>query len=251
MLKKILFGSLLLIIIAALVYGAALRSIETTGTSEITGGGRGQGGGGRGGGGWGNTTQTNPSNGSQLPADTSSDHLDLSTLTLAAGPLSQQEIDGLLYVREEEKLARDVYLALGQLWGLQNFTNIARSEQSHMDSMLVLLEGYGVKDPVGDAPAGKFSDPELQGLYNQLIAQGSQSLSAALKVGAAIEEIDILDLRKWDGLTSNTSLETVYTALENGSKNHLRAFTGNLVRRGGETYQPKYLSQADYLAIVN
>ncbi len=51
-----------------------------------------------------------------------------------ASELSQAEIDGLLFTREEEKLARDVYAALD---GYGNpFVNIRGSEQSHMDAVL-------------------------------------------------------------------------------------------------------------------
>ncbi|MDP2030099.1 MAG: DUF2202 domain-containing protein [Thiobacillus sp.] len=48
----------------------------------------------------------------------------------------------LLFMREEEKLARDVYLTLYETWGLAVFSNIASSEQSHMDALLKLLRTY-------------------------------------------------------------------------------------------------------------
>ncbi len=63
--------------------------------------------------------------------------------------LSQEEIDDLVYLREEEKLARDVYLHLYNTWGQWIFENIAASEQQHMDAVKTLLDRYGIHDPVG------------------------------------------------------------------------------------------------------
>ena len=62
-------------------------------------------------------------------------------------------------MREEEKLARDVYLAMDDLWGLRVFSQISWSEQNHMDAVLAVLDKYGVLDPVGDNPTGVFTDP--------------------------------------------------------------------------------------------
>ena len=82
----------------------------------------------------------------------------------AAGELSQDEAAALLFMIEEEKLARDVYNALYAVWGVSTFQSIAASEQAHMDSLAVLLERYGLTSPV-QAEAGVFTDPELQALY--------------------------------------------------------------------------------------
>ena len=109
--------------------------------------------------------------------------------------LSADEIAGLQFMREEEKLAHDVYVTFYQQYGLAIFNNIANSEATHMAAIKTLLDQYGIADPAAGQPIGVFTNPELQALYNQLIAQGRQSLSAALKVGAAIEEIDIRDLQ--------------------------------------------------------
>ena len=110
-----------------------------------------------------------------------------------SGELTEEEINGLIFMREEEKLAHDVYIALYQTWGLSIFQNIANSEQTHTDTVKVLLDAYGIADPSANTAPGEFVNPELQALYTQLVAQGSQSLTDALKVGAAIEEIDILE----------------------------------------------------------
>jgi hypothetical protein len=106
--------------------------------------------------------------------------------------LSAEEAAGLQFMREEEKLARDVYLTLYEKWGLAFFNNSASSEATHMASVKTLLDRYGIADPVAGNGAGEFENADLEALYNQLIAQGRLSLSAALKVGAAIEEAVIM-----------------------------------------------------------
>ena len=153
-------------------------------------------------------------------------------------------------MREEEKLAHDVYAAMYDLWGLPIFTNISRSEQMHTEAVRSLLDGYGISDPASAEP-GVFTNPDLQALYNQLVAQGSASLSDALRVGAAIEEIDILDLQERLAETENSSTQQVFNNLLRGSYSHLNAFTSTLVSQTGETYQPQYMSLDDYQASLD
>lgn len=172
------------------------------------------------------------------------------SLPTTTGDLTDAEIASLLYMREEEKLARDVYLALYDSWGMRTFQNIANSEQSHMEAVKSLLDEFGLDDPATDKAAGEFSDADLQALYDQLTATGEQSLEDALKVGALIEEMDILDLEDSLAMLSNPSLRTVYENLLKGSRNHLRAFTSTLNRQTGEVYEPEYLSVDAYQSIV-
>jgi hypothetical protein len=166
-------------------------------------------------------------------------------------PLSTAEIEGLAYMREEEKLARDVYLALYEQWGLPIFQNIAGSEQAHMDSVLLLLDQYGLADPAAGLDTGEFSQPFFQSLYAQLVAQGRLSSADALIVGANIEELDIVDLQARAAQTSNEYINQVYANLLAGSENHLRAFVSNLERQTGEVYQPVYLDQVTYQTIIS
>lgn len=160
-----------------------------------------------------------------------------------------EEADALL-MREEEKLARDVYLAMDDLWGLRVFGQISWSEQNHMDAVLAVLDKYGIPDPVGSNPPGMFTDPALQQTFDLLLDQGGQSLIDALVVGATIEDLDIHDLDVALSRADNLDLRTVYQNLQKGSRNHLRAFVG-LLQANGETYEPQYLSQAEFDAIVN
>ncbi|MBN1810294.1 MAG: DUF2202 domain-containing protein, partial [Anaerolineae bacterium] len=157
---------------------------------------------------------------------------------------------GILFMREEEKLARDVYLTLYDRWGMQVFSNIAGSESTHMDAVKTLIDRYELDDPVEGKEIGEFANQELQALYDQLVEQGSRSLVEALQVGAAIEEIDILDLDEYIAQTDKPDIQLVYGNLLRGSRNHLRAFVSGLERQG-VTYAPSYLSPEQFEEIVS
>ncbi len=164
--------------------------------------------------------------------------------------LTDAERTGLIHMREEEKLARDVYDVLGATWNLRVFSNISRAEQTHMDAVGSLLARAGIPDPVAGNAAGVFTSPELQQLYTSLVAQGRTSLTAALTVGATIEDLDIYDLDTLSKQTSNPDILATYRRLNNGSQNHLRAFVRNLSSRGS-TYAPQYISQSAFDTIVS
>ena len=148
---------------------------------------------------------------------------------------------------EEEKLAGDVYLALNEKWNLRVFDNIGKAERTHEAAVKTLLERYSLPDPTKGA--GVFSNETLQGLYDDLVIRGSASVKDALQVGAAIEEIDILDLEERMAQTDREDILLVYANLKRGSENHLRAFVNNLQRQGFE-YNPEYLSQEEYDGII-
>lgn len=164
--------------------------------------------------------------------------------------LSDDEVAGLLWMREEEQLAHDVYVALGDRWGIRIFENISASEQFHIDSIAELLERYAIDDPMAGHAAGTFTIPEMQELYDQLVAEGAASLIDALEVGAFIEELDIVDLQVRAAATDVTDIDAVYARLEKGSRNHLRAFTSQLERRDA-AYTPTQLDQATFDEIVS
>ena len=156
-----------------------------------------------------------------------------------AAVLSTGEIQTLTFMREEEKLARDVYLTLNETWPQPVFANIAQSEQQHMDAMLALLERYQIADPARPV-IGLFNNMELQALYDKLVIRGQQSATEALYVGAAIEEIDILDLEKAIAETDQPDLRRAYENLLAASGNHLRAFVRNIEAQG-LVYEPQHL----------
>ena len=140
--------------------------------------------------------------------------------------LSQEEVDGLLFMREEEKLARDVYVELFKIWGLQIFDNIAESEQRHMDVVLYLLGKYDLDDPA--LAPGQFENSYLQQLYDDLVNKGEESILDAIEVGIIIEETDIEDIDILLGQTNNDDITQVYTNLLDGSYSHLDAFESQL-----------------------
>ena len=162
--------------------------------------------------------------------------------------LTESDIAGLLWMREEEQLAHDVYAALGAEWGLRIFENIAASETTHIELVAALLDRSGIDDPMAGAPAGTFTIPEIQVLYDELVADGHNSLIDALEVGALIEEIDIVDLRAQ--ATDIADVQATYDRLERGSRNHLRAFTSQLAARD-VIYEPTRLDVAAYHTIVS
>jgi hypothetical protein len=156
---------------------------------------------------------------------------------------------GLKFMREEEKLAHDVYVAMYALWDHNTFENIADSETTHTEAILALLTKYGVDDPAAGKPAGVFEDPELQHLYDTLVAAGRAGLIEGLKVGALIEETDIRDIEERKAMTDEADILRVYDSLLCGSRNHLRAFDQALSDLG-VSYVAQVISQAEWDAIA-
>ncbi|MGB5291656.1 MAG: DUF2202 domain-containing protein [Lysobacterales bacterium] len=163
--------------------------------------------------------------------------------------LSEAESTNLIFMREEEKLARDTYITLYQAWGSRVFTNISSSEQTHMDVMLDMLTIYGIADPVPSDVIGDFNNAILSDLYVDLIAQGNVSWLDAMYVGAFIEEVDIRDIEVAIGETFQADLIAAYENLLAGSKNHLRAFVSQIESTGVE-YVAQVLDQSEVDAIL-
>jgi hypothetical protein len=162
-----------------------------------------------------------------------------------ATALSAIETADILYMREEEKLARDIYLQFDEAWALAPFINIAGAEQRHMDSMLRLVQTYGLTDPVIGQAEGEFTNPILQALYANLLATGQQSPIAALRVGGLIEEVDIRDIEDAIERSSHIDIDGVYERLMCGSRNHLRAFAFASETLSGVSYAAQLLDQAE------
>lgn len=161
-------------------------------------------------------------------------------MNLPQETLSEEELAGIMQMREEEKLARDVYLALYDAWNINIFSNIAKSEQSHTDMVALIVEKYGLEDPFVDE-RGVFTDSTIQELYNNLVNLGGQSLVQGLSVGCTIEDLDIFDLEELMLIADNQDLRTVYQNLLKGSRNHMRSFSRQYSAQGG-TYAAQYIS---------
>ena len=171
-------------------------------------------------------------------------------------PISAVVEADLRFMREEEKLARDSYLVLGEKWGLTIFDNISVSEQRHMDAMEHLLDKFNVDDPVQDeTDIGTFENDDLQALFYMLESWGLKSKMDALEVGGFIEEADMTDIRNAiDRVLAedpvNVDIVTTYEGLLCGSRNHLRAFVGQIESNGGD-YDPYFLDPVELDAIVD
>ena len=142
----------------------------------------------------------------------------------ATRPTTAQKLQ-LQYLIEEEKLARDVYLYLAENVTSSKFANIAKSEQTHMDQIAVLLKKYNYFNPTLTRAEGVFRDKTLQGLYNQLIELGSADVLAAMQVGRDIENLDIKDLQEMLKATMPADMKLALNNLLKGSQNHLAAFS--------------------------
>lgn len=162
--------------------------------------------------------------------------------------VSVEDAASLSFMREEEKLARDVYQTLAAQWQTQIFTNIANSEQVHMDQVKCLLDAYGLPDSA-TSEVGSFNNLELQTLYHELVARGAISLSEALRTGALVEEVDIEDLNQGLNTIQVPEIRLVYENLRQGSESHLKAFVGTLEQLG-ETYAAQLLDTKEVDTIL-
>jgi len=163
-------------------------------------------------------------------------------------PLTDSDKNALLFMLEEEKLARDTYTYLWDEWSITQFNNIKNSEQSHMDAIAQVLTSYGIQYNI--LPAGQFADSVLLNFYNQFVTNGSISSSNALQIGATIEDLDISDLDKYTAQSTNETVINVYNSLKCGSRNHLRSFVGAIVSAGG-SYAPQFISLDYYNEIIS
>ena len=147
--------------------------------------------------------------------------------------LTKVQLDELFFIYQEEKLARDVYITLGEMYpGENTFASIQHSEQRHIDAARGLCERYKIDvSGVYEGTVGNFEIDVLQKYYDQLVAKGSESLKAAVECGVFVEELDISDLTKAiDEMGMPDNVTRVYENLREGSYNHLEAFQGALNR---------------------
>lgn len=171
-------------------------------------------------------------------------------VTVAQGAEASSLSAGILYMREEEKLARDVYLAMYDRWAIRTFSNIARSEQKHMDAVGRLIESKGLVDPAIGSKPGEFQNPDLASLYTSLVAMGSKSPQDALIVASIIEDLDIYDLETYLSQTEDPDSIAVYTNLLRGSENHMRSFAKQLSRYN-IAYEARYVTDQRLQTILD
>jgi hypothetical protein len=174
---------------------------------------------------------------------------DLKSVTVGEDEITVELTDWLKFMREEEKMARDLYLAFSELYTAPIFSNIARAEDNHMSAVLAVMTTYGIEDPAS-TERGVFTNPDLQAIYNTLLESGKVSLVEALKVGALVEETDIQDLADVYDLNPGEDLSLLTEALMLGSRNHLRAFN-RVLSVNGVDYVPAILALEDFDAIID
>lgn len=138
------------------------------------------------------------------------------------GVLGDEEILSLLFIREEEKLALEVYLTLCASWGLRVFENVAASERTHIDAILQLLSRFHVPGPA--LSFGKFDNDGLQALYDELLLQGKGSTEDALLAGVLIENKVMVDTVDAILGTDEPDIRRAYGTLLRDSEEHLQAF---------------------------
>ncbi len=147
------------------------------------------------------------------------------TATTTTATATPELAQALTFTREEERMARDLYAAVADLYdGALPFSMITNSEQRHFDAVGTLLDRYGIDDPAAGSEPGTYADADLQALYDGWWADAQQSLDAAYQVGIELEQRDIADL---EGMLDSDLPADVQGVLENllqGSRNHLAAY---------------------------
>ena len=159
------------------------------------------------------------------------------------GSLTPIEKDGLIFIWEEEKAARDIYSSLYEKNNLTIFLDLTRSEESHMDQAKAVIDKYGLVLPA-DVP-GVFENQTLQDIHDRLLAEGLESDEQALKVAAEFEEISIMDLEAELAAAENEDVRTMYQGLLAGSRKHLRSYVADLKEQGIE-YEPRHLLRSEF-----
>ena len=147
--------------------------------------------------------------------------------------LTPQEKKDLLFMYEEEKLAKDVYQTLGKMYPDMKVFNIYKAEINHNRAVANVLKHYNVELPSRVEEVGKFKNEKLQKLYNELVAKGKKSLKDALEVGIMIEVIDIKDLDEKIANAKSPDVIALFKFLRDGSYNHYNAFNRVLKRVTG------------------
>lgn len=163
--------------------------------------------------------------------------------------LTDVEKEGIQYIYEVEKVARDVYQYFYDEWETPVQNIISGSEQTHMDIMKELIDKYNLDDPAEGNDYGEFSNSDLQQLYHDLKELGLSSEVDALSTAAMIEEFDIVEIKNYLNHTDRDDIISGYNKLMAGSEDHLRIFVAKLKGKAVE-YQPQYLSQQEYNEII-
>lgn len=138
--------------------------------------------------------------------------------------LTPAEIESLIYMVEEEKLAMDVYDYFFNMYGLQIFDRISDSEIKHVAAVSKFFVKYDLENPILDKDPGEFVNADLQQTYYDLIEMGSVSRNHAIEAAILIEEQDIIDINQYLTVVVAKDLVQAYNHLLLGSEKHLFSF---------------------------
>jgi len=164
-----------------------------------------------------------------------------------AGAPGPRDVQGMRFIWEEEKTARDLYISFYKQTNQSIFADLIGSEQNHMDQVKSIMDRYGVSTPVPDQ--GALENQTLIQMYDDLLSRGSRSDQDALMAAATFEEISIMDLQKEINTTENQEAIAVYQGLLAGSRKHLRSYVSDL-KEQGIVYTPQYLSEAEFDGVM-
>ena len=175
--------------------------------------------------------------------------------------LDYNEQTHLEFMREEEKLARDVYMKLSAMYPKHRiFGKIDDSEQKHTDAVRAMINKYGLDDPNTNDNVGVFTGEDygwyFTEKFNLLVERASLSELDALYVGAFIEELDMMDINQCpqvivetdNGIndvsecgkvyTDNSDVNNLYASLLDGSDSHLEGYVRNIEKYIGKGNSP-------------
>lgn len=191
----------------------------------------------------------------------------------SAGKLDFNEQTHLVFICEEEKLARDVYHLFDRRFpDLGVFAELEAGKESSRCAVEKLLRQYRVSIPRVNENVGVFS----WGIYGRYFTekflvvsnQGSMNPLSALYAGAFLEELNILDIEQCpkvivdidNGIkdaascgmqyTDNPAIRAAYDELLAESRRHLRILVNNIEQRTGPGSYRAQLLKPDELASV-
>ncbi|MGF1548499.1 MAG: DUF2202 domain-containing protein [Thiotrichales bacterium] len=166
------------------------------------------------------------------------------------GEISLAERAGVIFLREEEKLASDLLALAASRWGEPAFANAMAAEKTHSEAVRLLMARHAIYDPAAGKGAGIYEDRGLQTLFEALRARIELSLIDALLVAAEVTEISLMDIASHAAnVSDNPDILHVYALMTTASRNHLRIFVRQITSLGIR-YQAQYLAQQNLEAIV-
>ena len=159
--------------------------------------------------------------------------------------LVQEMKDSLTYMKDEERLASDLYLNLYNYYKnysdleIKQLNNIATNTENDQISIIKsLVKRYDLNssEPQDvNISRGVYENQVIQDLYDKFYAIGQNSQEEALKVGCMVEVTDINDLDKYISLAKEsnaTDIETAFKALRDGSYHNYWTFDQTLKNLG-------------------